>query len=182
MVFIFIIVLKKSELLPKIGKKIAKWEYLFIWLLVMFLPNTMYASYEIRHLILIDNIADNGTVHNLNNLSYLVFGGISLLGIITTIYLNVLLVRYYAKSNLEIFIYLTSLCFIQSFGSVAGLMDYFSVDGLFFPPLVFHILWQIFITQRFLVISVISTVFMFMISLIFLYKHIHSFKGDQIGQ
>lgn len=171
-VVFFVYRFKKYNSLPHLGKQMNILSGLFIWFLFMALPNTMYAFFELKHLIFIDGIADNGIVNNHNIYSYLIFGGISLTGLLATVYLNVLLVSHYAKNNSEMFFYLVLLCLVQCFGAVAGLMDNFSLDGLIFPPVIFRILWQIFNTPNLLATATLASIFLYSLSLPFVNKQI----------
>lgn len=114
---IFFMVLRKFTLLPNIGKTMKFCDYLLAFVNIIFIPNSVYAIFEIKHLFRIDNIADNP-----NLWSYLIFGGICIVGIISSVVIARLIVRFYAKNKLEIFIYSFFLGMINGLGAAVGLV------------------------------------------------------------
>ena len=120
-----ICILRLFHLLPKIGKNISFWDAFLIYIHVLFIPNTIYAAFEIKHLFLVDNVADNP-----NLWSYLVFESISLLGLISAMTIARLVIAHYAKTSSEKRIYALGLGFINGFGVSAGLLDFNSWNAL----------------------------------------------------
>jgi hypothetical protein len=127
------LLLKKYNLLPKIGRGMSFKDYFLIYIFILFIPNSTYGFFEIKHLIVIDHIADPP-----NTLSWLVFGGASALCLACTLIGNMLIVHHFARNKQEIFIYYSFLSLICGFGAVVGLLDFSSIEGLI--PLVFPLI------------------------------------------
>jgi len=113
-----ILSIKKSNCWPKIGKGGTIWGYLFVYFVLIFLPHTTYAFFEIKHTIFTSWE------------SFAVFGGISLVGLSCTLICNMLVVNHYAKSNKEMFFYYLFLSLVCGFGAAVGLLDYSGVQNL----------------------------------------------------
>ncbi len=122
-------ILIKHKLMPKIGHGMKIWDYFAIYAGLLFIPNSAYAMLEIRHLLLIDGVADNPNIW-----SFIVFGGIALIGLLTTLYGIRLIVDYYSKSKGERLIYNAFLSLSCGFGAVAGLLNFVSLPVIIFPP------------------------------------------------
>ncbi|NCP46845.1 hypothetical protein GW844_00490 [bacterium] len=127
--FILPLILKDQKIMPKIGRGMKFWDYLWVYAYALLIPNSTYAFFELRHLVFIDHVAD---VLSLS--SFVVFGGISLIGLLTTIWGIRLMVNYYAKSQAERAVYFLALSLSCGFGAVIGLLDFASFPAVFFPP------------------------------------------------
>jgi hypothetical protein len=122
LVFIF---LKLTGHLPKIGKNMSLLDFFMVYLFILFIPNSTYGFLEIKHLLVLDHVADSPDIY-----SWLIFGGVSLFCLACTLIGNYLIVRHYAKSKKEIFIYYLVLGLSAGFGSAIGLLDFYSFAGL----------------------------------------------------
>jgi hypothetical protein len=159
--FLLPVVYKKLKIMPKIGRGMKFWDYLLVYLYAILIPNSTYAFFELRHLIFIDLVADT-----LTPLSFLVFGGISLIGLLTTIWGIRLVVVHYAKSKNERLLYTLVLSLICSFGAVVGIMQYASTLAIVFPPVLIlaglHLLTHI----HLIIVAFVTTVFLLVLNLL----------------
>ena len=143
----------KSYWLPTRKPKVTLKDLFVIWVLLMCLPNATYAFFEIKHLILIDKVADNPNIY-----SYLVFAGIALTGLISTVYIHTFLIKNYAKTTNEIVFLIIFLSLLNGFGTTAGLLDFYSRQAIVFPPIIFMILKQIFTSPQYLSLAIMTTI------------------------
>jgi hypothetical protein len=158
-IFAFVVAAKFT---PKIGRGMKILDWLGIWCLVVILPNTSYAFFEIKHLIFADGVADLPNIY-----SKLVFGGVALIGLLSTIYLTVHLVNHYAKNTTEVVLYLGSLSVINGFGATAGLLDFYSYQG-FWPPNLIQIAAQIVSAPNYFAVATLASILFYAVSLIFI--------------
>ena len=119
------IVLNLTHHLPKIGKGMSFKDYLLVYLFILIIPNSTYGFLEIKHLLVLDHVADNPNIY-----SWLVFGGVALFCLVCTLVGNLLIVKHYAKSNREVFFYYLGLSLAAGFGSAVGLLDFYSFAGI----------------------------------------------------
>lgn len=141
--------LQKIGQLPKIGRHMRFIDYLLCFSFLLFLPNTTYAFLEIKHLFVIDHIADTPSI-----MSWIVLGGVSIFGLVCTLLINWLIVRHYAQKTREVPQYYIGLSLIAGFGSVVGLMDLYSWQGCM-PSVILKIL-HTFLLQPHLTIFALS--------------------------
>ena len=147
--FVFLF-LRRAHRLPKVGKGMFILDFLLIYLFVLIIPNSSYAFLEIKHLLLVDHVAD---IPNLA--SWLVFGGVSLIGLALTLIGNFLIVDHYAKNKKEIFWYYLFLSLIAGFGASVGLLDFSSYMGML--PTVLQQIFQSFLGNFPLIILALVT-------------------------
>jgi len=152
LVFLF---LRQIHHLPKIGRGMSFVDYLLVYLFILFLPNSTYGFLEIKHLLVIDHIADSP-----NLASWLVFGGVSLFCLVCTLFGNALVVRHYAQSKKEIFIYYLGLSVIAGFGTAVGFLDYSSFAGLI-PIIFFQIIMRLFSSPPLITLALGTSVLIF---------------------
>lgn len=112
------LILKKTGHLPKIGKHMTFWNFIFVYCFILFIPNSTYAFFEMKHVI------------NSSLTSIFVFGSVAFIGLACTLIGNLLIVSHYAKNKIEIFVYYLFLSLIGGFGAVVGLLEYNSPIGL----------------------------------------------------
>lgn len=117
---LFLILQKKCRL-PQIGKNMNFWDIILVYFFVLFIPNSTYAFFEMKHVIF-SSLA-----------SVLVFGSVAFVGLACTLLGNFLVVHHYAKNKKETLLYYLFLSLIGGFGAVVGLLNYHSVSG--FVPL-----------------------------------------------
>jgi len=164
--FLLPVIFKKLKIMPKIGRGMKFWDYILVYLYAILIPNSTYAFFELRHLIFIDLVADT-----LTPWSFVVFGGISLIGLLTTIWGIRLVVNYYSKSKKERLVYTLVLSHVCSFGAVVGVMQYSSYLAMIFPPVLIlaglHLLTHI----HLIVIACITAGFLLILNL--LLDHFH---------
>jgi hypothetical protein len=154
--FIIPVMLQRMGLMPRIGRGMKIWDYLLVYFYCLWIPNTTYAFFEIRHLILVDRIAEI-----LTPWSFVVFGGISLIGLLTTIWGIRAVVNYYAKSDKERIIYTLLLSLICSFGGVVGILQYTSLSAFFFPPILIGIGLNLIANPILIAVALVTAVFLF---------------------
>lgn len=109
------------------------WQVL-LWGLVFvcFLPNATYLFLELRHLILVDGIADDRCLG-----SVLFFTGISMLGLVCAVATIVYGANRLAPLlGLNRILLMAVLSFLSSFGAVIGLLDIASTMAIVFPPVI----------------------------------------------
>lgn len=128
-IFLFL-VLRHFRLLPKIRRRMTLLDYLVVLIFVLFIPNSTYAFWEIKHLIFHYKVAVPP-----NLFSYLVFGSISLLGLITSVFGTRMIVNHYAKNQKERVIYFFFLSLICGFGAMVGQLNLNSWDLLNFSKI-----------------------------------------------
>jgi hypothetical protein len=121
------------------------------WLFITFLPNTLYLAFEIKHLIKMDNVADDLTI-----LAVIVFSGLSLLGIILTTYTVIKTVNNVKPISLLPDLSIIMLSCVTSIGAVIGLEEATSFMGFLFPPIIFVYLYKVFTTPNLLLIFLVS--------------------------
>lgn len=155
-VFLF---LRFLGLLPQIGRRTRLTDILIIFIFLLFIPNTLYSFFEIKHLIMADGIGDV-----LNLASYLVFGGISLAGLLSSIIISHLIVRHYAKRRFEIPLYLAVLGVANGIGVVLGLLNINSWD-IFLPWRILKILPLLIANHFFVQPIILISLFFFTIVL-----------------
>lgn len=146
--------------LPKIGKSMGVIDVLKLWVLIMVIPNTTYAFFEIKHLIFSDKVADIPNIY-----SYLVFGSISLFGFYSAYKVLTTLVSHYAKNTSQVIFYQAFFSLVLGFGTVAGLLDYNSYEGVVFPPVVIKIFYDILMQPRMIGIALLTSILAFAICL-----------------
>ena len=115
--------------LPKIGHgmKFRDWQLLFV--LIMLIPNSAYAMFEIKHLIIPSQL-----MPPIDTSAIIVFGGVSLFGLLTAVFGCRYLIKYYSRSKSEKYLYIALLSLILGFGGVVGLLDFASLLAIVFPP------------------------------------------------
>jgi hypothetical protein len=146
---------------PHVGRKMTFKDFLVLNYLIMLIPNAMYACFEIRHLLFIDNIADNP-----NTMSYLVFGSISLLGLFCAVGACRYILATYPKSQSERFYYMFVLSLINGFGATAGLLDFYSAPAYIFPPYALLALWKILCQPNLILLATVTTILFFLFNLL----------------
>jgi hypothetical protein len=159
--FLLPIIFKKLKIMPKIGRGMKFWDYVLVYLYAILIPNSTYAFFELRHLIFIDLVADT-----LTPLSFLVFGGISLIGLLTTIWGIRLVVDHYAKSKRERLLYTLVLSLICSFGAVVGVMQYASYLAMIFPPVLILAGLRLLLHPHLIVIALVTAGFLLILNLL----------------
>ncbi|HCQ30764.1 TPA: hypothetical protein DIU27_00065 [Candidatus Collierbacteria bacterium] len=158
--FLIPLIFKWLNIMPKIGRGMKLWDYFWVYVYALLIPNSTYAFFEVRHLILNDNVADTLTL-----LSYVVFGGISLIGLLTTIWGIRLVVDYYSKSNMERLVYTSFLSIICSFGAVAGVLQFNSVPYILFPPALIVVVLHTMGHPFYVGVAIITTIFLLTLNL-----------------
>ena len=153
-------IFKRYSFLPKIGRNMNLWDILSTYIFVLFIPNTIYAMFEIKHLLFIDNVADHPDIW-----SYIVFGGISLLGLITLVVITKLIIKQYAKNNHEKVFYSLSLSLICGFGVISGLLEFNSWEA-FNPFILITIVNKILATPTYIHLTMVTVPILFLINLI----------------
>ena len=161
-IFLLVLFWLFPRYLPNISWKSNLLDALKGWIILMILPNSTYAFFEIKHLFL---FKESSPYPNLA--SYLVFGGISLIGLVTTLYLNVFLVRHYAKTSDQVLFALLFLSLANGFGAVVGLLDIYSYQAILNPLILFGLSWKIVTTPYLLFISVLASLFIYVLTLSF---------------
>jgi hypothetical protein len=155
-VFLFI----KLGVMPKIGHGMKLWDYLWLYVILLFVPNSLYAMFELRHVLLIDHVADNPDVW-----SFLVFGGIAVFGFLSTVWGIRILLDYYAKSKQERLIYGLILSTVCGFGAIAGLLDYTSITGVIFPPILINVAREFVLHPTLILFASVCTAILFIVNL-----------------
>lgn len=114
----------------RINKTTFRWIALAIllFLVVFWWPNSVYAVLEIKHLLLIDTVADNPDV-----MSFIVFGGISLFGYLLTIIGNRWIIQSLSHNDRLGLLLNIMLSTTGGFGGVAGLVNITSFQGSMSP-------------------------------------------------
>jgi uncharacterized membrane protein len=154
------LILRFFSKLPKIGTETTLWHCLIISPFVLWIPNAAYAALEIKHLFVVDNVAENPDFW-----SYIVFGGVSLLGLFATIYLGQLVIDYYAKTAQEQKIYAFFLSFINGSGAYLGLLGFDSQDAL--NPNKYHqIVEKLPTSPDFMITAIVLAICLFVIFLL----------------
>lgn len=118
----------KFSLMPRVGKRMRIGDYLLLYTFILVMPYSTYAFFEIKHLLWIDKIAEIPDIW-----SFLIFGGISLIGLFSAVYGTRLIVSYYSKEKRKRLLYFALLSLAHGFGAVIGLLDFTVLDG-FYPP------------------------------------------------
>lgn len=155
-----VIVLIKLKKMPKIGRGMNRWDYFSVYVALLIIPNSTYAMLEVRHVLFVDHVADNP-----NFWTFLVFGGISLIGLLTTVYGTRLIIDYYAKSKIERLFYNTILSLACGFGAVAGLLNFISLPVVIFPPALLAIALELYEHPIFIALAMAITIFLFGVNL-----------------
>lgn len=123
----------------EISNKFTGWYILIGYYMVMMIPNSAYAMFELRHLIFIDNVADIPNIW-----SYIVFGGVSLIGFLSAIYGNRMIIDHLFKDSGGRNFGNLFLSLAQGFGGVAGLLDFYSIVGFIYPPILIQVAGAVF--------------------------------------
>lgn len=152
----YIYVIHFPKYLPKIGKYMNVFDVLKLWVLIMIIPNATYAFFEIKHLMFVDKVAEDP-----NLFSYIVFGGISLLGFISTYRIMTKLVSHYSANADQLLLYQSFFSLVLGFGSVAGLLDFNSYEGIFFPPIIVEIVASLYKNPGMLGLALLTCIFVF---------------------
>lgn len=159
--FILPLIFKKLKIMPKIGHGMKFRDYFWVYAYALLIPNSTYAFFELRHLIFIDHVADVLTPS-----SFMVFGSISLVGLLTTIWGIRLVVDYYAKSKMERVVYTLALSLFCGFGAVIGILNFASFPAVLFPPVL--ILFTIILLGHpfFIQVALATATFLFLLNLL----------------
>ena len=139
------------------GKRLMYWELPLIYIVILFLPNSVYAMLEIKHLLMVDSVADI-----LNASSFIVFGGVSLFGYLVTLYQNILIAHFFTKTDLghqKAYFLLSAL---GGFGGVAGLLNFNSIQGILTPTILLQIGKAIFLHPSLILLSISISLFIFL--------------------
>lgn len=150
--------LKYFNLLPKIGKHMGLWDILLVYLFILFAPNSIYASFEIKHLIFFDHVADHPNLY-----SFLVFGSISLLGVASTFLTARQIIGYYGHGVWSRLFFTLTISLINGVGVVAGLLDFNSLEGLN-PLIIFEIVTKIANSPRYQLILIFTATIFFVLN------------------
>lgn len=151
----------KWGFLPKIGRGVRFQDWALLYILILLIPNSTYAMFEIKHLIFIDNVADN-----LNIWSFIVFGGVSLFGFLSALFGTKFLINLYAKSRSERLFYTIFLSLVLGFGGVVGLLDYASLVAIIIPPALIFILWNLLHHTGLILLGLATATFFFVANLL----------------
>ncbi|KKT40071.1 MAG: hypothetical protein UX47_C0007G0096 [Candidatus Collierbacteria bacterium GW2011_GWA2_46_26] len=164
--FILPLIFKKLEIMPKIGRGMKFWDYFLVYAYALLIPNSTYAMFEIRHLLYLDGVADLLSIS-----SFVVFGSLSLIGLLTTIWGIRLVVDHYAKSKKERAIYTIALSTICSFGAVVGIMQFASFPAILFPPVLILCGIELLARPHLILVALATTLFLFILNLLLDYFH-----------
>jgi uncharacterized membrane protein len=132
------IVLALAAFIPVMGLRLAYKQQrqvlgVISWALyLLFAPNALYAALEIKHLVMIDRVADSLAPEAL-----LVFGGISLIGWLATIVVIMVTTRIIPFLRNRPYLGILLLSLHQAAGASIGLLDVSSWD-VFMNPMVLH--------------------------------------------
>lgn len=156
--FLILIGLLVTKKMPRIGRRMKIWDYFGVYIFTLLIPNSTYAILELRHLLIMtDHVADSPDIW-----SYLVFGGISLLGFVTNIYGVNLIVKHYARDQKEKIVYNIGLALICGLGVSVGLLNFSSFPAVFFPPALISVFFGLLTRPDLIVLSLIVAVFLFL--------------------
>lgn len=100
------------------------------FLVIFFWPNSAYLMLEVKHLVMVDTVADDP-----NLMSYLVFGGLSLIGFVLTVLGNRIMIDHLTDSKIARTTLNLILSLISGIGGVAGFLDLYSIQGILAPKL-----------------------------------------------
>lgn len=142
---------------PKIGRGMKIKDWILLYLLVLLIPNSTYALFEIKHLLMIDTIAD---VPSLS--SFIVFGGISLFGLVTAIWSSQLAANHYLKDSNRRWICHFVISLVLGFGGVVGLLNFESLVAFVFPPVLIFIAVELFKYQALIYLALGTALFFFL--------------------
>lgn len=133
----------------------------FLLLFLWYMPFPAYLFFEIKHLLLKDGIADDGSLS-----SIFVFGGQSLLGLVLQVITIVLFLKLniLGAPRLEFIILLS---FIASFGACLGLTDLPLLYIIYPREVLFHSL-IIFKSWRLLLVCILSTILLTSLATLFI--------------
>ncbi len=137
--------------------KLVYWELPIIYIIILFLPNSVYAMLEMKHLLMIDSVADIPNIW-----SIAVFGGISLFGYLVTLYQNILIANFFTKTEAGHLKAFALLSIIGGFGGVAGLLNFNSYEGILTPQVLLLITNMIFHHPVLIVLGISVSGFIFL--------------------
>ena len=124
------------------------------------LPITSDLFFEAKHILTKDGIANPLDLGGLA-----VFGGMSILGLVLQIYLNVEIVHFFELGNSLFFI--VSLAFLASLGACLGLTDLEMVE-IFIPKKVIRHIWTFFKSWNLTLLCLGNTILISTFTVVFL--------------
>lgn len=155
--FIFLMLFKSS-----LGEQLSNIEYyLILFSLVTNYGHPCYLFFEIKHLITKDGIAEDGSLE-----SKLVFGGLSLLGLIFQVFI---IVGIFKLNLLGVnnFWQVILLSFVAAFGGCLGLTDLHVIEIIFPRRVVKHAL-QVITSRRLVIVCLSTTVLLSLLTYLFI--------------
>ncbi len=139
------------------NRRLMYWELPIIYIIILFLPNSVYAMLELKHLLMVDTVADIPNIW-----SFIVFGGISLFGYLVTLYQNILIANFFTKTKTGHMKAFALLSIVGGFGGVAGLLNFNSYEGILTPQVLYLITKMIFHHPVLIVLGIGVSVFIFL--------------------
>ncbi len=147
------------DILDSIGS--GAWYFFILFMLIQCLPRPTYLFFEIKHLLFKDGIADE-----LDLASIIVFGAMSIGGLVLQVILNIELLSMLAP-NISTPLGILILSAGAAIGACLGLTDLYPVIGLW-PPTFFKHLGMFLRSKGLLAVSVLTTLVLSMLTWAFM--------------
>lgn len=113
--------------------------FLLLWPTLIYMPNAAYEGFEIRHIFLVDNVADN-----LESPAIALFICIAMFGSTIAVAINLLAVRIpFALIQNHPVISHFGLSFFSALGTSFGYLDYNSIDALYHPEVLISAMHEV---------------------------------------